>query len=169
MTSAPLRCMHTLFEEQVAANPLALAVRDDGAHSPRGQEGFTYQELDAAAEIVARALRRAGVGPESRVAVCLHRSTAMIIALYGVLKSGGAFVCLDPTHPAARKTFVLGDCAATIILTQDGILGDFITPPGVQIIMLSGAGEVINGGWWEGEDPLGGEAPTHTYHTTSIH
>ncbi|HEX2095032.1 MAG TPA: amino acid adenylation domain-containing protein, partial [Longimicrobiaceae bacterium] len=106
------RCIHHLFEEQVERTPDAVALVFEG-------EGLTYAELDAHAGRIARLLRGRGVGPETRVGVCLERSPEGVAALLGVLKAGGVYVPLDPTHPAGRPAYVLEDAAVTVLLTQE--------------------------------------------------
>jgi amino acid adenylation domain-containing protein/non-ribosomal peptide synthase protein (TIGR01720 family) len=61
------------------------------------------------------------VGPEVRVGICLERSPEMVIGLLGILKAGGAFVPLDPTHPAERLSYMLEDSKTSVLLTQVGL------------------------------------------------
>ncbi|HVH13603.1 MAG TPA: AMP-binding protein, partial [Longimicrobium sp.] len=104
-------CIHQLFEAQAARTPSAIAVV--GEHGT-----LTYGELDARAGRLARRLRAAGVGPESRVALCVERGTEMVVALLGVLKAGAAYIPLDPSHPADRLDFVLRDAAPAAVLVH---------------------------------------------------
>ncbi|HEV3049921.1 MAG TPA: AMP-binding protein, partial [Longimicrobium sp.] len=90
--------VHEVFAAQAQETPHALAVED-----PR--ERWTYAELDAATDRIARALADAGVGVGDVVAITGHRSAALVRALVGTIKSGAAFLVLDPAYPAAR----LGD------------------------------------------------------------
>ena len=113
-TAAPFprdRCIHELFETQVARAPDAVAVQ-------AGTVSITATELNARANRVAHYLRARGVGPEVRVAVCLERSIDMIVALLGILKAGGAYVPLEPSYPRERARFVLQDSGARAVLTQ---------------------------------------------------
>jgi amino acid adenylation domain-containing protein len=111
----PARLVHQLVEETAAARPGTVAVGFAGAT-------VTYAELNAQANRLAHRLRRLGVGPESRVAVCLERSPALVTALLGVLKSGGAYVPLDPGYPADRLAWVLEDSRAAVLITQSSLL-----------------------------------------------
>lgn len=79
---------------------------------------LTYGELNRRANRLARRLQGLGVGPDVLVAVCMERSTEMIMAWLAVLKAGGAFVPLDPKYPAERLAFQLADSAAPVLLTQ---------------------------------------------------
>ena len=69
---------------------------------------LTYGELNARANRLAHHLRRLGVGPDSRVAICVERSLEMVVGLLAVLKAGGAYVPLDPAYPAERLALHAG-------------------------------------------------------------
>ncbi|HEU4596844.1 MAG TPA: AMP-binding protein, partial [Pyrinomonadaceae bacterium] len=103
-----------LFEAQVGRTPEAVAVEGEG-------EQMSYAELNASANRLARRLREEGVGAESRVAVMLERSPALVVALLAVLKAGGAYVPLDPEYPAERLAFMLEDSGAGVVLTQESL------------------------------------------------
>ncbi len=104
-TSAPFEenaCIHQLFEKQAKLTPEAVAVlfRD---------ERWTYQELDARANLLAQRLLSAGIQPGALVAVALPRSLHLVAALLAVLKVGAAYVPLDPAYPMLRITAMLED------------------------------------------------------------
>ncbi|HEX9938621.1 MAG TPA: amino acid adenylation domain-containing protein, partial [Longimicrobium sp.] len=103
--------VHRLFEEQAGRTPHAAAVRFAGAE-------LTYAALDRAANRLANHLRRRGVGPETRVGICLERGTELVVAVLAVLKAGGAYVPLDPAYPAERLAFMLADSGAALLLTR---------------------------------------------------
>ncbi len=107
--------VHLLFEAQAARTPAAVAVVG-------GEEALSYEALNAAANRLARALRRRGIGAASRVGVFLERRPTMLVALLGILKAGAAYVPLDPIYPAERIAFVLGDAGAALLLTQQSLL-----------------------------------------------
>jgi len=108
-------CLHQLFERQAARTPGAIAVVYEDS-------SLTYAALDARSSKLARRLQRLGVGPESLVGVFTHRSLDMIVALFGVLKAGAAYVPLDPGYPADRIAFMLDDSDVAVLLTQESLL-----------------------------------------------
>jgi amino acid adenylation domain-containing protein len=100
-----------LIAAQAARTPDAAAVQFQ-------DQRLTYRELEAAADRVARRLRAEGAGPGTLVAVSAERSTELVVGLLGVLKSGAAYVPLDPDYPADRLAFMLADAGAPVLLTQ---------------------------------------------------
>ncbi|WP_238413135.1 non-ribosomal peptide synthetase, partial [Saccharothrix deserti] len=113
-TGAPITvpdlCVHEMVEQQVDRTPDALAlIASDGR--------FTYRELDQRANRVAHHLRGLGVGPETRVGVCLPRTSNLLVAILGVLKSGGSYVPVDPAYPAERIRHILDDSDAPVLIT----------------------------------------------------
>ncbi|HEX6718000.1 MAG TPA: amino acid adenylation domain-containing protein [Pyrinomonadaceae bacterium] len=105
------QCLHQLVEIQAERTPDAVAVAYQ-------QEQFTYRELNQKANQLARYLRRIGVGPEVRVGVCLPRSFELVLGLLGILKTGAAYVPLDPTYPRKRLDVILSDARVSVLLTQ---------------------------------------------------
>ncbi len=119
--------LHGLFEEQAARMPDRTAVTAaDGT-------ALSYAELDARANRIARALRAEGVVPGDRVAVLLGRGPHTLPALLGVLKSGAAYVPVDPGYPAERIAFLLQDSRARAVLTAPGS-PDAEVPAGVPVL-----------------------------------
>ncbi len=146
------RCVHELFEAQVERTPDAVAV-------VRGEASLTYRELNARANRLARHLRGRGVGPESRVAVCVERSAELLVALLGVLKAGGAYVPLDPSYPGERLRYLLRDSRPAAVLSQASFAGLFATA-GVPVVELGAAAP----GWEARPEPnpeRGGLAASH--------
>jgi amino acid adenylation domain-containing protein len=110
-TSGPM-CIHQLFEEQVERTPKNAAVAFEGSQ-------LTYSELERRTNQLARYLRKAGVGPETLVGVCMERSIEMVVGLLGILKAGGAYVPLDPGYPKERLAYMLENSQAKMVLTQE--------------------------------------------------
>lgn len=100
-----------LFLEQASTRPDQIAVRCAEQH-------LTYAELDRRAEAVARMLRQIGIGSGGSVGVCLNRSTDMLAAVLGVMRSGAAYVPLDPAFPAERLAFMLADSGASALIIE---------------------------------------------------
>ncbi|MGW4927489.1 amino acid adenylation domain-containing protein, partial [Streptomyces parvulus] len=109
------------FAEQAAATPDAVAL-------VAGDTSLTYAELDRRANRLAHLLLRRGAGPDRVVAVALPRSAELVVALLAVLKSGAAYLPLDPDHPAGRLTHVLADARPALLLTT--LSTDSRTPSG---------------------------------------
>ena len=99
------RCVHELFEEQVARTPEAAAVVYE-------EQVLTYRRLNDRANQLAHYLRRQGVGPDTLVGIYLDRGPDLIVALLGILKAGGAYVPLDPEYPAQRLGWMIQDTGA---------------------------------------------------------
>ena len=107
--------IHELFERQVKRTPDAVAlVWEDQRRS--------YDELNRAANQLARHLRNLGAGPEVLVGICLERSIDLLTGVYGILKAGAAYVPLDPVYPADRLALMVEDAQLPILLTQQALL-----------------------------------------------
>ncbi len=104
------RFIHQIIEEQAELTPDSLALLFD-------DQPLSYHQLNSSANQLAHLLQSLGVGPESLVAVCLHRSADMILALLAVLKAGGGYVPIDPDYPPARLAFMLDDSGAHLLIT----------------------------------------------------
>ncbi|MBV9774029.1 MAG: AMP-binding protein, partial [Gemmatimonadetes bacterium] len=121
-------CLHDLFAGRVRRSPDAPALLFEG-------RALSYAELNAQANRLAHLLRRRGVGPETRVAISVHKGPEMALALLGVLKAGGAYVPVDPAYPAERFSYVLADSGAALLLTQSP-LSERFADRGVPLLAL---------------------------------
>ncbi|MEV7627238.1 amino acid adenylation domain-containing protein [Actinoplanes sp. NPDC089786] len=101
-----------LFEAQALRTPDRVAVTD-------GSTRYTYAELDGRADRLAARLRTAGAGPERLVAIRMPRSAGLIVALLAVLKTGAAYLPIDPGEPPDRAAFIVADAGACLVLTGD--------------------------------------------------
>ncbi|WP_036254806.1 non-ribosomal peptide synthetase, partial [Methylobacter sp. BBA5.1] len=128
-------CVHELFEAQALQTPEADAVVWNGGR-------LSYAELNARANRLAHHLRRIGVAAGDFIPVVMARSVEMLVAQLAVLKSGCAYVPIDPEFPADRQAFMIQDCQARqVIVAQDSAAGrDW---PGVQVLDLAQANEAI--------------------------
>ncbi|MBS2079822.1 AMP-binding protein, partial [Mycobacterium tuberculosis] len=91
-----------VFAAQAARTPEAAAITFEG-------RSMTYRELDEASNRLAHLLAALGAGPGQCAALPLPRSAGAVVAVMAVLKTGAAYVPIDPSVPAARMQFVLGD------------------------------------------------------------
>ncbi|MGL5832200.1 MAG: non-ribosomal peptide synthetase, partial [Waterburya sp.] len=112
------KCIHKLFETQVAKTPGAVAIIYQN-------QQLTYQELNIRANQLAHYLQILGVKPETLVGICVERSVEMVVGLLGIIKAGGAYVPLNPTHPVERLTEMLSDAQVSILLTQQHLIKSF--------------------------------------------
>ncbi|HET8846170.1 MAG TPA: amino acid adenylation domain-containing protein, partial [Ktedonobacteraceae bacterium] len=128
-----IRAIHRLFEDQVERTPEAIALVFNG-------QKLTYRELERSANQLASLLRAKGIAAGSHVGICLQRSPALLISLLGVLKSGGAYIPLDPDYPAESLAFMIADADLSLLLSQEHIalwLQEFA--PSLEILCLNEA------------------------------
>jgi non-ribosomal peptide synthetase component F len=125
--AAPPTSVHALVAEQAARTPDAPALEWEGG-------SLAYRELEERTNRLARRLRAAGVGPESRVGVMLERGEELPVALLAILKAGGAYVPLDPEYPAERLAFMRRDAGASVLLTH-AALRERVAAPRVLVLI----------------------------------
>jgi amino acid adenylation domain-containing protein len=105
------QCIHQIFEEQVTNSPNAIAL-------VHGDKTWTYRELNQQADHVAAVLQSREIEADTPIGLCMERSPNMIAAMLGILKSGGAYLPLNPTYPDERVELMVKDCNLKIILTE---------------------------------------------------
>ncbi len=110
-----VQCLHRHFEDQAKRFPERLAVCHEG-------RSLTYEELNATANQLAYELIARGVKPDAPVGICLERSLDMIVALLAVLKSGGAYLPLDPGYPVDRLKFKLKDAGVHVLVSREELV-----------------------------------------------
>ena len=103
-----------VFAEHVARTPEAVAVTFE-------DRSLTYRELEEAANRLAHLLAARGVDPGQCVALLLERSAEAVVAMLAVLKTGAAYLPIDPAHPDARIAFMLADAAPIAAVTTTGL------------------------------------------------
>jgi len=109
------RTIHGLIEAQVSRAPDAVAAEF-------GDASLTYAELDRQANQLAHYLRQRGAGPDLLVGLCLERSLEMLVGLLGILKSGAAYVPLDPSFPGERLAYIAADAGLKLVVTRTSLL-----------------------------------------------
>ena len=124
----------SLFDAQVKRTPDATALID-------GETVYTYAEFDDRVRALAAGLRAEGARPETLVAVAMRRGIDLVTAIYAVLRTGAAYVPVDPDHPAERTERVLAAAAPICVLASGG----FTTTSGIPVIEIDAlSGEVAD-------------------------
>ncbi|WP_433361774.1 amino acid adenylation domain-containing protein [Streptosporangium sp. CA-115845] len=138
----------SLFEDRVRCAPDAVAV-------VAGDTEITYAELNARANRLAHHLIALGAGPDRYVGLSVPRSLDMTVAFLGILKSGAAYLPLDPDHPPERLATMLADAAPCAVVTHAD--AGFHAPPGVGVVRL----DTWTGDGLPATDPVTGLLPEH--------
>ena len=107
--------LESFFESSLFLYPCSIAIE-------QGDTIYTYVEVDKAANKLAHLLKSKGIGPEDKVVILLPRMALVPIAMLAVLKSGAAYIPLDPEIPAERVNFIMQDAGAKLLITSDTIL-----------------------------------------------
>jgi amino acid adenylation domain-containing protein len=145
----PGRLLHELFEAQAATAPDAVAVTFEG-------EDLTYGALNAKANSLAHRLRREGAGPGTLVGLCAERSAGLVVGILGILKSGAAYVPIDPDYPVERIAFLLADSGAPILVTRRDLV-ERLPETRAELVLLDDGADAPDG---HEDDP--GRAPGAT-------
>ena len=119
-------CLHQLVAEQALRTPDSV-VSD-------GRSRLSFAELDDRAGRLASRLRELGAGPDELVGVCMQRSTDLVVALLGILKSGAAFLPLEPDQPRQRLALMLSEARPRVVLTTTK--DHHALPPSAPILRL---------------------------------
>ncbi len=128
-TEYPARArMQELFEAQVDRAPERTAIRF-------GAISLSYAELDARANRIAQAMRLRGVCRGQRVGVCVERGADMLAAVLGILKSGAAYVPLDPVFPVERLRFMVEDAQLALLVSTSSLADSFGLPRERQLLL----------------------------------
>lgn len=118
--------VHQMFARQAAAHPEQTAL-------VCGEERLTYRELEERANRLARVLREKGVRPGVIVGLMVRPSADTVTGILGIMQAGGAYLPIDPEHPADRREYMLADSGSRLLLTQPDLLHE-----------LNFAGETVN-------------------------
>ncbi|NDK98576.1 non-ribosomal peptide synthetase [Photorhabdus bodei] len=106
--------VHEQIEQYAKRHPDAIAIVD-------GERQMSYAALNSKANQLANYLIEQGVRPDSRVAICLPRSSEMVVAMLATLKAGAAYVPMDPDYPDGRLQFMLTDAEPVVCITVSSI------------------------------------------------
>ncbi|WP_223432480.1 non-ribosomal peptide synthase/polyketide synthase [Pseudomonas sp. GL-B-26] len=117
---------HEQIAAQAAATPDAMALQVDG-------QTLSYGQLNAQANRLAHRLIENGASPDKCVGLALNRGPQLIVSLLAVLKTGAAYVPLDPKYPAERLAYMIGDSRLDVLLCESGLLENV---PGVRRLGL---------------------------------
>lgn len=130
--------VHQRIAAQAEATPDALAVQ-------AGDASLSYAQLNQRANRLAHRLLALGVGPGQRVGLASRRGPQLIVSLLAVLKSGAAYVPLDPEYPAERLAYMLADSRLDVLLSETGLLADLPLPRGLTRMDFSASGDELTG------------------------
>jgi amino acid adenylation domain-containing protein len=128
--------IHGLFAEQARLTPEAIALE-------HRDERLSYAELAARSRRLAGRLTEAGLGPEKIAVVLVDRSPAAIVALLAILEAGGAYLPLDPSHPAERLRWIVGDARPAVLVAERKLLEEqaWAAEAGVPVVVLGEEGK----------------------------
>ncbi|HLP45176.1 MAG TPA: amino acid adenylation domain-containing protein [Candidatus Kapabacteria bacterium] len=117
------KTIHRLFAEQASKTPGHIALVGAGSQTCPARNDcpvwITYRQLDKQSDDLAGLLIEKGVQTDSIVAIMMERSVEMVIAIFGILKSSGAYLPIDPEYPQERIEYMLKDSGTKILLTND--------------------------------------------------
>ncbi|MEL6553016.1 MAG: amino acid adenylation domain-containing protein [Cyanobacteria bacterium J06621_11] len=127
----PALCAHEMIEAQAMQTPEAIALSVDSilannsfSQSFTPEQLLSYQQLNAKANQLAHYLIGQGIQAGNRIALTIGRSAELVIALLAVLKLGGTYIPLDPTHPSTRLRHILQDSEANLVIEADAAFSD---------------------------------------------
>ncbi|HVG21074.1 MAG TPA: condensation domain-containing protein, partial [Blastocatellia bacterium] len=141
--------VHEWFEQQAERTPDAIAATFQG-------DQLTYRELNRRANQVAHMLRSLGVGPDVGVGISVERSLLIATGVLGIMKSGGAYVPIDPAYPKDRQTFMIEDTRTPVVLTQQKLI-EGLPETSARVICLDADWDQI--ARHGDENPVSGVAP----------
>jgi amino acid adenylation domain-containing protein len=123
-----MHCVHQMFEDRVRDAPDAVALT-------AGAERLTYAQLNECANRLAHLLRDHGARPGVLVGVCVERSADLVVTILAILKSGAAYLPLDPQYPGERLSLMLDDSAVALLVSERAQL-DKLPPAGPALEVL---------------------------------
>ncbi|QRF56219.1 non-ribosomal peptide synthetase [Variovorax paradoxus] len=146
--------VHRLIEQQVRSNPEAVAL-------VCGTASLTYAQLNERANRLAHRLIASGAGPGTQVGIVMERDAGMVASVLAVLKSGAAYVPLDPEHPRDRLAYMANDSGLSLLLTQDSLRARIAADAALRVLAVDAldlSGEPVH-------DP---DVPLHAEHLAYV-
>ncbi len=128
--------IHQLFEKYALNTPGAIAVVDT-------EKSLTYGELNKKANKIAHRLINLGAGPDKVIGILLDKSVDLMASVLGVLKSGAAYLPIDPTYPQEKIDYMLEDSKTEIIITES-LNSDLLKGKKLDILYLDNDSELLN-------------------------
>ncbi|HHO67919.1 MAG TPA: amino acid adenylation domain-containing protein, partial [Gammaproteobacteria bacterium] len=126
---------------------------------------LSYGELNRRADSLAARLQQRGIGPGQRVGVLLERCARLPVVLLAILRSGAAYLPLDPRHPAQRLAFMLADAAAPLLVTESS-LASRVTDAESALMLLDELWEELDDGLRPAPVDVGGDDPAYVIYTS---
>ncbi|UKI07932.1 MULTISPECIES: amino acid adenylation domain-containing protein [Variovorax] len=146
--------VHRLIERQVQLRPDAVALTC-------GARALTYAQLNERANRLAHRLIASGAGPEKKVGIVMERDAGMVVSVLAVLKSGAAYVPLDPEHPQDRLAYMAADSGLSLLLTQSSLQDRIADDAGIRVLAI----DRIDLSGEPAHDP---EVPLHAEHLAYV-
>lgn len=132
--------VHQLVEHQVRRTPRDTALVAAAIAGP--QVEWTYADLESRANRLAHLLRHRGIGRHALVGLCLNRSGDMVVTLLAVLKTGAAYVPLDPGYPAERLQYMAQDARINLLVTESTLVDAIAWAPEHTVLLDSVASDI---------------------------
>ncbi|WP_020104824.1 non-ribosomal peptide synthetase [Nocardia sp. 348MFTsu5.1] len=126
-----------VFAESVRTHPTSIAVQDTTA-------SLTYTELDQRSRSLAAALIAAGTGRGSFVALMVPRTTDLVVAVLATLRTGAAYVPIDPEYPADRIRMIVSDCTPAVLVVAGGVVPPAGLPATATVVTLETACQTVD-------------------------
>ncbi|MGO4773915.1 amino acid adenylation domain-containing protein, partial [Flavobacterium sp. W22_SRS_FK3] len=127
-----------LFTEEVKRTPNAIALVFE-------DKKLSYEELEQRSNQLGHYLREQGVQPDDLVGICLERSLEMLVGILGILKSGGAYVPIDPEYPSDRIDYMLTDAGIGLVLSSESSSGVIKERENLSVLCLDKDWDVLSG------------------------
>jgi non-ribosomal peptide synthetase component F len=123
--------LHQLFEIRAKITPKKIALQFEDSIF------MTYAELNSLADRAAAALRGLGIQRGDFVPISIHKSPELVIAILAILKSGAAYVPMDPAHPIARRQEIIDQVSAKVVIADQSQIGSL---SGTKTVAVTVAG-----------------------------